>query len=92
MQVITANRLSDGAVVYMTKAGNWSRDVDESLPVDKAEVAALLEAAERAVKTCEVVAPYAIDVEIAGARIHPLRYREQIRAAGPTHPAFGQTA
>lgn len=91
-QVITANRLADGAVVYMTAAETWSRNVDEARPIEKAEVAAALAAAEHAVKACEVVAPYAIEVEIAGLRVSPVRYREQIRAAGPTQPAAGQTA
>ena len=92
MQVVTANRLSDGAVVYMTEAGTWSRDVDEAHPIDKTKIPDALATAECAVHACEVVAPYAIDVETDGARINPVRYREQIRAAGPTQPAFGQTA
>jgi len=91
-QIITANRLSDGAVVYMTKTETWSRDVDQARLIDKADAEATLAAAERAVQACQVVTPYAIDVEIEGTHINPVRYREQIRALGPTQPGIGERA
>ena len=45
---------------------------------------ALLEAASQGVADQFVVGPYLIDVAVDGDRIKPARYREHIRATGPT--------
>jgi sulfite reductase (NADPH) hemoprotein beta-component len=92
MQVITANRLADGAVVYMTEAGSWSRDIVDGRAFEKSAAADELARAEKSVTDCVVVAPYAIDVDVTGERIHAVRYREQIRALGPTVPGATVTA
>jgi len=40
-----------------------------------------------------VVAPYLIPVSTEGGHITPLRYREVLRALGPsTHPDYGRPA
>ncbi len=88
-QIITANRLTDGIVVYLTAAG-WSPAVADSLLcADDPAVAAALVTAEQAVADRLVVDPYAIDVTNTDA-IRPVRYREQIRAFGPS-VAYGPT-
>ena len=84
--VITANRLNDGLVVFMGKDGFWGNSIldaqvletDEDLKVRLA----LANAAEQAQI---VVGPYEIEVtENDKGEVRPLRYRERIRAYGPT--------
>jgi hypothetical protein len=49
--------------------------------------------AEKAVADRIVVAPYLIDVKIEGDHVTPTRYREVLRALGPSsHPEFGRPA
>lgn len=92
-QIVTANRLSDGVVVFFAPDGGWSERIASARIVAKAEGAALLAEAEAA--AAEAVAPYLIDidldVECGGAQPVPRRYRERIRAFGPSiHPQFAK--
>jgi hypothetical protein len=92
MKVITANRLSDGAVVYLA-SGDWKQGIiGASVLSAQDAVEAGLAAAARAVANREIVDVAAIDVELDQARTpRPLRLRERIRAFGPT-VAFGESA
>jgi hypothetical protein len=82
-QMLTANRLGDGAVVFLAGDGRWTERVADARVIsEESDAAALLQAAESA-KTV-VVAPYLIEVaEQAGGWV-PVRYRERIRAEGPS--------
>ncbi len=85
-QVLTANRLADGDVVYLTAAGAWSTSIDEARIADGKEEAAALDAAgAKAAAAQIVVAPYLIDVGEDAGHVVPLRYRERIRAYGPSN-------
>jgi len=85
LQVVTANRLLEGDVVYLTGDGQWSeRLVEACLVDDEQKAAALLETAEQAVAAQAIVAPYAIDVFTEDGAIRAGCYRERIRAGGPT--------
>jgi hypothetical protein len=84
-QVITANRLADGLVVYLARDGGWSRRLaDGWVSRDEAEAVRLNELAADAQKRCLVVGPYPIDVTVEGGAVKPVRLREAIRAEGPT--------
>ena len=91
-QIVTANRLRDGAVVYLTADGRWSETLAwGALAEDKVTAADLLAQAERSVTDRLVVGPYAFPVALAPEGPQPTQKREQIRAAGPTvHPQFGR--
>jgi Protein of unknown function (DUF2849) len=93
-QVLTANRLSDGAVVYLTKSGIWSEWIAESRIAQDAKASATLLADGLDRSSGELAdPPYLIDVIADGGDIRPLRYRERIRAFGPSiHPDFGKQA
>ena len=81
-QVVSANRLADGRVVYLAEGG-WTREIAAARSAaGKAEGEALLAEAEEAVRRCEVVAPTLIELQPDGAL--PLRLRERIRDRGPT--------
>lgn len=85
VKAITANRLSDGNVVYLCKDGAWSERIQESVAADSEELAAaLLELAKRAVAERLVVDPYLFAVSVEDGGIRPLGRREEIRAAGPS--------
>ena len=81
-KVATANRLSDGAVVFLTQAGRWSEAIDSALVA--VETAALTEQATHAEAVNHVTGSYLIDVERRDGRVRPLHIRERIRALGPT--------
>jgi uncharacterized protein DUF2849 len=84
-QMITANRLSDGAVVFLASAGRWVEHfVEGRVANNEAEAGALQQIAEAAVTCAEVVAPYLIEVGEIEGRLQPTRYRERIRAEGPS--------
>ena len=88
MQMLTANRLVDGIVVYLTEAGGWSERFAEGHAVDDETGAqALTRRAEQAVAACQVVAPYLIEVAPANDTLAPSSARERIRAFGPSVPA-----
>lgn len=81
-QVLTANRLSDGAVVYWAANGGWSDRLETAHVVADAEKAEA--EGKRAQERLEVVGAYLMDVRAAGPRIEPVKMREIIRAAGPS--------
>ncbi len=90
-QMITANRLTDGAVVFLASGGRWVEQfADGRVANNEAEAAALQQIAEAAVTCAEVVAPYLIDVGEIDGRLQPSRYRERIRADGPSITAASQ--
>ncbi|MEQ8666254.1 MAG: DUF2849 domain-containing protein [Rhodospirillales bacterium] len=93
-QVVTANRLTDGAVVYFTVDGQWSIWLSEAgIAESETEGEALLASAQEAVDANVVVEPYLIEVRSEGSTIKPVRYREAIRSKGPTtHPHHGRDA
>ncbi|MCW1843807.1 DUF2849 domain-containing protein [Prosthecomicrobium hirschii] len=84
-QVITANRLTDGRVVWLTADSVWDEDVNRAAVADdKTSVEAALAKSNPAVSELNVVEPYAVEVEVTGGRIVPKSLRERIRAEGPT--------
>jgi hypothetical protein len=93
-QLVTANRLVDGAVVYLAEGNVWSERIGGGrLAANKEEGVALLAAAERAVAERKVVDPYLIDVVVEGDTPRAVRFRERIRASGPpVRPDLGKQA
>ena len=84
-QLVTANRLIDGEVVYLTRSGGWSQSLqDAASDDDEARQARLLARGEAAERSLDVVGPYLMPVELRAGEIHPLSQRERIRALGPT--------
>ena len=81
--VVTANRLSDGAVVYRAAVGGWTTHLADALVVSTVQAAKDLLAAASA-DDRSAVGAYVAPVEILGDRIEPGNLREQIRVAGPT--------
>jgi uncharacterized protein DUF2849 len=83
--VVTANRLVDGIVVYLASDGSWTEEIGRArLAETEEETKALEEEAAKAVKERRVVAVYPMAVEIKEGAVHPLSVRERIRAAHRT--------
>lgn len=84
LQVLTANRLRGGEVVYW-RGGDWVDDLaDAEIFEDEAEAKRALESAARFVTGRVVVNPYLFAVIRDERGVHPMEEREIIRAAGPT--------
>ena len=81
--VVTANSLADGAVVYRTAEGTWTRDIDSAAVVSTTEAATALLSAAKAdgVRAVDV---YVAPVKLDGAHNRPANLREAIRLRGPT--------
>ena len=83
-QVLTANRLSDGEVVYLAGDGSWvDRIGGAKVFATTAEGEAALPIGIEAERNQLVVHAYLFDVTPADTT-KPVKMREIIRAAGPT--------
>ena len=84
-QIVTANRLGDGLVIYLGRDGAWSEGIeDAAVAHGKDDAAALLARAEAPDQATRVVGPYLMDVIDAVGPPRPASNREVIRALGPT--------
>ena len=84
-QMIIANRLKDGAVVFLAAGERWVPKIGDGLVIeDEAERARLFAAAKVHEAKCLVVDPNLIDVVVDAAGPKPVAIREAIRAFGPT--------
>ncbi len=83
-QVITANRLRDGIVIYLQAHGghhHWCENIREASVFDPGDVDAMLAQAAVDVAENNIVDPYAIAVSPDHT---PMTQREVVRACGPT--------
>jgi hypothetical protein len=82
--VVTANRTTDGAVIYRTAHNSWSTDLSDAAIVREAEPARALLAAATA-DDIGAVGAYIAPVEIGvDGAIRPGNLREKIRRNGVT--------
>ena len=87
--VITANRLGDGAVVYRSADGSWTKDLAAAAVVTTTPAATELLAAALADKL-KAVDAYVAPVELTAQRVQPGNLRERIRLNGPTVALLGE--
>jgi sulfite reductase (NADPH) hemoprotein beta-component len=88
LEIVTANRLGDGRVVYLARDGGWSESIIDSRGASSdEESAALLAEAARAADSGVVVSPYLVSMADDGGIFAPLRIRERIRLFGPGRQA-----
>jgi len=92
LQVASANRLTDGVVVYLDDAGQWTDRLDRAaLARDKRAAEILLERAKA--EAASVVDPFLVAVsEDDDGTLAPLSLREKIRATGLTFDAIASEA
>jgi len=83
--VITANRLTDGVVVFQASDDSWTEDFNRAAVLtDPQSTAVALKRAKEDDANNIVVDPYAIVVEERNGHLAPKALREAIRATGPT--------
>lgn len=84
--VVTANRLDDGIVVYLAPGGTWTEDIAEARRAETGDEVKALEAeAETFVRDRVVVGAYPMPVEIKDdGTVDPISVRERIRASHRT--------
>lgn len=88
-QVVTANDLRLGDVVYLTADDQWSRDHHQAELIDDAahaEVRLLFGAAQKLV----VVGVYLADARPGPNGPEPIHFREAFRTRGPSNYAHGK--
>jgi hypothetical protein len=92
LQVVSANRLADGVVVFLDDAGQWTARLDRAaLARDKRGSEILLERARA--EAFGVIDPFLVAVsEDEQGHIEPLSLREKIRASGLTFAAIAADA
>jgi sulfite reductase (NADPH) hemoprotein beta-component len=82
VQVVSANRLRDGAIVWLTPERRWSEEFTASLPLrNEAEAEAALEDTKADVKARLIVGPYLVEVKETPDGLKPNSARERIRAS-----------
>ena len=84
LQMITANRLRDGVVIYLQIDGehhHWCDAIGDGSIFDQSETEAQLARAAIDVRQNRIVDPYTIAVTETHV---PLTQREAVRAGGPT--------
>ena len=91
-QVVTANRLRDGLVVFFAADQRWVDELANATVFTAVEAStAALQSAQKDEARNLVVDVYAIDVADRDGVLKPLKLREAIRAQGPTvHPEHGK--
>ena len=85
-QMIIANRLVDGAVVFLAAAHGWTTAIESGVVIeDDAEAQRLLGAVKQLEARSPVIDPQVIQVKLdSDGVVRPIEIRELIRAFGPT--------
>jgi sulfite reductase (NADPH) hemoprotein beta-component len=84
-QMIIANRLRDGAVVFLAPSESWEPLIAAGAVIDaEADATRLMAVAKRHEGECRVIDPQLIEVEIKDGKPRPTAIREAIRAFGPS--------
>ncbi len=90
-QVITANALVEGDVVYLAHGGGWARSLSQAeVFADPASAESKLSAA--LARSGEVVGVYLMDVATDTGVPTPKHFREAFRQTGPSNKFHGKQA
>lgn len=91
MNILTANRLADGEVVFWAN-GRWVERFGDAERFGDSETGEAAEAVAKGQPTV-VVEPYLVEIAAIGDGYAPVAYRERLRALGPTNtPQHGKQA
>ena len=82
--VFTANRLRDGRVVWLAAAGAWAETLAEAAVFPPDQAAAGLALAQQGERSQQVVGAYGTEVKVRGSIPVPVKFRERLRAQGPS--------
>lgn len=82
MKIVTANRLDDGAVVYLGDDDRWTLSQSAAAKFSNDDAKSVLAAAQS--RITEIADAYLVDVDDDGALTGRETLRESIRRKGPT--------
>lgn len=86
-QIMSGQELLSGHVVYLTAAGDWSRDPSAARIAAGPDEAAQQQAVAQAQEAANVlVNTYPVEVEPAGGAVRALHFRERMRLSA--RPSF----
>jgi len=84
-QMLIANRLSDGLVVFRAADGSWVESIDDGHVIEASDEAErLLEQSAADERNNKIIDPNLIAVSTDSGALRPVAIREAIRAEGPT--------
>jgi hypothetical protein len=85
ISVLTANRLSDGVVVFLNYEGSWAEGIATAAVARyPGELRALEARGGHDARRNKVVDPYLVEVRETEKGLVPIRTRERVRIAGPS--------
>ncbi|HYP57181.1 MAG TPA: DUF2849 domain-containing protein [Beijerinckia sp.] len=85
LKVVSANRLTDGIVVYLRPDGTWADQLNQANCFESEALAeAGLEAARNDAKKNLILDPFLVEVTANPEGLHAVSLRNAIRAKGPT--------
>lgn len=85
LQMIIANRLADGVVVFLAPDERWDSAIGGGVVIDdEAAAVRLFEVAKHHETGGQVIDPQLIEVKMLDGKPQPTAIREAIRAFGPT--------
>ena len=90
-KVVTANRLREGDVVYLTADDRWSLAHHEAELIDD-EAHAQMRLLHAAAQKLLVVGAYLADARTGPNGPEPVHFREEFRTRGPSNYAHGKQA
>ena len=82
--VLTANALGTGRVVWLAESGGWTRRITDARVFAPQDAAAALAQGQADERARLVVGAYTVEVELRAGLPVPLRFRERLRANGPS--------
>ena len=88
-QIITANDLLEGDVVYFTAAATWSRDIQKA-EVFSVEAIAQVRLIEAMAQATIIVGAYLMPIQHTKDGHAPTHFREEFRTKGPSNYAHGK--
>ena len=88
-QIITANALLEGDVVYFTAANTWTRDIQQA-EVFSDEAIAQVRLIEAMAQANTIVGAYLMPVQHTKDGRAPTHFREEFRTKGPSNYAHGK--
>ena len=85
LNILTANSLLSGGVVFLTNHGDWSQFISLARVFDDDDSVQNLEASgQQAVGEQIIVEPFLINITIEKGVPRPVRFRERLRVGGPS--------
>ena len=91
-QIVTANDLLLGDVIYLTAEGGWTRDHANAQVAENAEQAEAM-LATAAAQQLKIVGPYLAEAALdANGTPGPVHFREAFRTRGPSNYSHGKQA